>query len=216
MLGYKSDAARVNYVECVTKTCAISGDCRHIKRDWVIGNWWDCSLPRTRADVCNATQWRGSSTNILDVITAVQTDVRVFLKVVCEVLRRCTTCFSSSIRMKCWTIKAINVIKFRIFFSTLVFVPSPLQALRKCRWVCLLQYVLSRVRGSVTNNNGFWIGWLDLLTFLLQSARTYRQYSTVTDLRNLQFTVTHALGFPVVTSRILVTELKESRCDYIF
>jgi hypothetical protein len=27
---------------------------------------------------------------------------------------------------------------------------------------------LSRVRGSVTNNNGFWIGWLDLLALLLQ------------------------------------------------
>jgi hypothetical protein len=25
-------------------------------------------------------------------------------------------------------------------------------------------YVLSRVRSSVTNNNGFWIGWLELLT----------------------------------------------------
>jgi hypothetical protein len=23
--------------------------------------------------------------------------------------------------------------------------------------------ILSRVRGSVTNDNGFWIGWLDLL-----------------------------------------------------
>jgi hypothetical protein len=27
---------------------------------------------------------------------------------------------------------------------------------------------LSRVRGSVTNNNGFWTGWLDLLALLLQ------------------------------------------------
>jgi hypothetical protein len=26
------------------------------------------------------------------------------------------------------------------------------------------KYILSRVRSSVTNNNGFWIGWLDLLT----------------------------------------------------
>jgi hypothetical protein len=26
----------------------------------------------------------------------------------------------------------------------------------------------SRIRGSVTNNNGFWIGWLDLLALLLQ------------------------------------------------
>jgi hypothetical protein len=29
-------------------------------------------------------------------------------------------------------------------------------------------YTLSRVRGSVTNNNGFRIGWFDLLAFLLQ------------------------------------------------
>jgi hypothetical protein len=29
--------------------------------------------------------------------------------------------------------------------------------------------LLSRVRGSVTNSNGLWIGWLDLLTLLLQS-----------------------------------------------
>jgi hypothetical protein len=28
--------------------------------------------------------------------------------------------------------------------------------------------LLSRVRGSVTDNNGFWIGWLDLLALLLQ------------------------------------------------
>jgi hypothetical protein len=28
--------------------------------------------------------------------------------------------------------------------------------------------ILSRVRGSVTNNNGFWIGWLDLLPLQLQ------------------------------------------------
>jgi hypothetical protein len=29
---------------------------------------------------------------------------------------------------------------------------------------CIYMYVLSRVRGSMTNNNEFWIGWLDLLT----------------------------------------------------
>jgi hypothetical protein len=32
----------------------------------------------------------------------------------------------------------------------------------------LVPIVLSRVRASVTNNNGFWIGWLDLLALLLQ------------------------------------------------
>jgi hypothetical protein len=29
---------------------------------------------------------------------------------------------------------------------------------------CNYRYILSRVFGFVTNNNGFWIGWLDLLT----------------------------------------------------
>jgi hypothetical protein len=29
-----------------------------------------------------------------------------------------------------------------------------------------MQIILSRVRGSVTNNNGFWITWLDLLALL--------------------------------------------------
>jgi hypothetical protein len=28
--------------------------------------------------------------------------------------------------------------------------------------------ILSRIRVSVNNNNGFWIGWLDLLALLLQ------------------------------------------------
>jgi hypothetical protein len=31
-------------------------------------------------------------------------------------------------------------------------------------WITFVANVLSRVWGSVTNNNGFWIGWLDLLT----------------------------------------------------
>jgi hypothetical protein len=39
------------------------------------------------------------------------------------------------------------------------------------------------------------------------------QYSTIADLHNLQFTVTHALGFSVFTSRILVTELKQAHCE---
>jgi hypothetical protein len=65
---------------------------------------------------------------------------------------------------------------------------------------------LSRDRGSVTNNNGFWIGWLDLLI-----PYTINSYSAITDLHNLQFNVTHALGFLVFTSRIPVTELSLHR-----
>jgi hypothetical protein len=39
-------------------------------------------------------------------------------------------------------------------------------------------------------------------------ALNYNQYGAITDLHNLQFTVTHALGFSVFTSRTLATELK--------
>jgi hypothetical protein len=47
----------------------------------------------------------------------------------------------------------------------------------------------------------------------MQSTCTYKQYSAIADLHNLQFTVTHALGFSVFTSRTLVMELKQSRYD---
>jgi hypothetical protein len=39
------------------------------------------------------------------------------------------------------------------------------------------------------------------------------QYGAIADLHNLQFNVTHTLGFSVFTSRILATELKQSHCD---
>jgi hypothetical protein len=53
-----------------------------------------------------------------------------------------------------------------------------------------------------------WIFWR-----IIQSTRIYKQYSAVAGLHNLQFTATHALGFSIFTSRILVTELKQSHCD---
>jgi hypothetical protein len=46
-----------------------------------------------------------------------------------------------------------------------------------------------------------WIYWL-----LIHTTRNYRQYRGIADLHTLQFTVTHALGFSVFTSRILVTD----------
>jgi hypothetical protein len=36
---------------------------------------------------------------------------------------------------------------------------------------------------------------------------TYNEYSAIADLHNFQFTVTHALGFSVSTSRLLATDL---------
>jgi hypothetical protein len=32
-------------------------------------------------------------------------------------------------------------------------------------------YIMSHVRGSMTNNNGFWFGWLNFMALLLQSLR---------------------------------------------
>jgi hypothetical protein len=41
-----------------------------------------------------------------------------------------------------------------------------------------LEVDVSRVRGSVTNNNGFWIGWLDLLQTSLQLFLTAINYNS--------------------------------------
>jgi hypothetical protein len=39
--------------------------------------------------------------------------------------------------------------------------------------------ILSRVRGSVTNNNGFWIRWLNLLALILQSLLIILTYNNL-------------------------------------
>jgi hypothetical protein len=47
----------------------------------------------------------------------------------------------------------------------------------------------------------------------ITTSLNFNQYSAIADLHNLQFAVTHALGFSVFTSRLPVTELKQSHCD---
>jgi hypothetical protein len=73
--------------------------------------------------------------------------------------------------------------------------------------------ILSRVGGYEwrMTNDGFWIGWLDLLALRLQSLLI--TISAIADLHNLQFTVTHALGFSVLPSRLMIKELKQSHCN---
>jgi hypothetical protein len=46
------------------------------------------------------------------------------------------------------------------------------------------------------------------------TVRNYRQYSPIAILHTFQFTVTHALGFSVFTSRILATDLSQSHCHF--
>jgi hypothetical protein len=79
--------------------------------------------------------------------------------------------------------------------------------------------ILSRVGGTRDDNNGFWIGWLDLLALRLQSllitTRTYKQYSAIADLHTFQCSVAHALWFSVSTSRILATDITSNHCDVL-
>jgi hypothetical protein len=51
-------------------------------------------------------------------------------------------------------------------------------------------------------NNGFYFGWLDLLALRLQVLLITLKYSAIADLHAFQFTVAHALGFSVFTSRL--------------
>jgi hypothetical protein len=56
------------------------------------------------------------------------------------------------------------------------------------------------------------IGFTD--TFYTHTTRDYRHYRTIAILHTLQFTVTHALGLSVFTSRILATDLSQSHCNF--
>jgi hypothetical protein len=44
--------------------------------------------------------------------------------------------------------------------------------------------------------------------------RNYRQYNAIADLHTFHFTVTHALGFSVSTSRIPATDLSQPHCNF--
>jgi hypothetical protein len=60
--------------------------------------------------------------------------------------------------------------------SSVALLTSPHITIFRFSWLKVVEWqfshyrcnILSRVWGSVTNSNGFWIGWLDLLTLLLQ------------------------------------------------
>jgi hypothetical protein len=51
-------------------------------------------------------------------------------------------------------------------------------------------------------------------TLYIHTTRDYRQYSTIIVVHTFQFTVTHALGFSVFISRILATDLSQTRCHF--
>jgi hypothetical protein len=68
--------------------------------------------------------------------------------------------------------------------------------------------ILSRVGVTYKTGFGLVIGFIDNRT------RDYRQYSAIAILHTFQFTVTHALGFLVFTSRILATDLSQFHFNF--
>jgi hypothetical protein len=48
---------------------------------------------------------------------------------------------------------------------------------------------------------------IGFISTLVTAFLNYSQYSDIADLHTLQFTVAHALGFPVFTSRLPATDL---------
>jgi hypothetical protein len=64
---------------------------------------------------------------------------------------------------------------------------------------------VSGVPWLIITSPGF--GFIDILC--IHTTRDYRQYSAIAELRTLQFTVAHALGFSVFISRILATDLSQ-------
>jgi hypothetical protein len=70
----------------------------------------------------------------------------------------------------------------------------------------LNEMILSRVRGSVINNNGFWIGWLDLLALLLQLQSIIRAHKRwLPKTRSIPYWTTSVFS-STVTDLVLIYE----------
>jgi hypothetical protein len=77
-------------------------------------------------------------------------------------------------------------------------------------------------RSKIFSREGVWAGlirrFLDWMIGFIDTLHTVigttGNYSATADIHTLQFTVTHALGFSVFTSRILATDLSQSHCYF--
>jgi hypothetical protein len=67
---------------------------------------------------------------------------------------------------------------------------------------------------QVTYKKGFGLDDWIYCTLYVHTVRDYRQWSSIAILHTFQFTAAHALGFSVLTSRILATDLSQSHCNF--
>jgi hypothetical protein len=64
-----------------------------------------------------------------------------------------------------------------VFWSFEALPPTECERYAVCTYVCVYVCIVTSY-GSVTNNNGFWIGWLDLLTRSCSTTRNHHQFTT--------------------------------------
>jgi hypothetical protein len=75
--------------------------------------------------------------------------------------------------------------------------------------IACFKKILSRVRWHAWREWRILVRIIGFIGTLVTSLNynQYRQYSVIVDIHIFQFTVTHALGFPVITSRLRATDL---------
>jgi hypothetical protein len=100
------------------------------------------------------------------------------------------------LRVPAWNIRSLIMFSCAFSHWPSFWCVSAANAVCKCH--------VSRVPRGITTGSGLddWVYW-----HLIQWTRTCKQYSATADLHSLRFTVAHAIGFSVSTSRILATDL---------
>jgi hypothetical protein len=85
---------------------------------------------------------------------------------------------------------------------------------KKKKWTRtpIVSKILSRVGVTYKTGFGSMIGFIAPYAFT--QFRSTGNYSAIAILHTLQLTVAHALEFSVLTSRILVTDLSQSHCNF--
>jgi hypothetical protein len=66
---------------------------------------------------------------------------------------------------------------------------------------------VTKMTSSIFDDWVYWPFRLQSILITINTTRTYKPYSAIADLHTFQFTVAHALGFLVSTSRLLASDL---------